>query len=92
MFTRTAVRSIRTFSTTPVVRKTTLDSVKETADVVNKKVYAVPCAACFISVLLTVSFSGKGLASAIDKTEYAADKTKEALGMSLLSPFMPLQS
>ncbi|KAG9018947.1 hypothetical protein FRB90_007938 [Tulasnella sp. 427] len=39
MFTRNIARSAtRAFSTTPVARKTMTDSVKETADAVNKKV------------------------------------------------------
>jgi len=38
MLSRTVLRSARCFSTTPAVRKTTVDTVKETADVVNKKV------------------------------------------------------
>lgn len=39
MFTRNIARSAtRAFSTTPVARKSLTESVKETADVVNKKV------------------------------------------------------
>jgi len=62
MLSRSVIRSARCFATTPAARKTTLDSVKETADAVNKKV-------------------GKGLASAIEKTEQAATSTKQALGV-----------
>jgi len=38
MFARTALRSARCFSTTSVARKTPVETVKETADAVNKKV------------------------------------------------------
>ena len=35
---QTALRQARLFSTTPVARKTVVDSIKETADAVNKKI------------------------------------------------------
>jgi len=35
---QTALRQVRLFSTTPVARKSMVDSIKETADAVNKKI------------------------------------------------------
>ncbi|KAG8961158.1 hypothetical protein FRC03_005714 [Tulasnella sp. 419] len=69
MLTQATRSAIRCFSTSVVARKTVTDSVKETADTVNKKL-------------------GKGLASAIEGTEHAAQVTKETIGNDIHGSFI----
>jgi len=80
MFTRTAIRSVRTFSTTPVARKTTVDSIKETADAVNKKVgkgLASAIDKTEVAADKTKEALGVGAKDAKHKVDQAAETTKE---------------
>ncbi|KAG8864906.1 hypothetical protein FRB96_003492 [Tulasnella sp. 330] len=85
MFSRTALRSARCFSTTPATRKSTVETVKETADAVNKKVgkgLASTIDKTEHAAQATKETLGVGAKDTKHKVDQAAETTKAKAGVA----------